>query len=87
MPAEAVGNRQVSTTDAIIEFLREEGEAATTAIMEYVNDRKRSRLRHGATQGRVCNILSKRPEFVFVGKVYLKGEYYKVKVWRLAEWV
>ena len=87
MPAKAVGNRQERTTGAIIEFLRQEGEAATTSIMEYINNRKRSGLRHGATQGRVCNILAKNPEFVEIGEVYLKGEYYSVKVWRLAEWV
>ena len=87
VPKRAIGNRQIKTTTAIIRFLREEGEAATTAIHEYLNDQKRSRLRYGCTMPRVVNLLGKMPDFEEVGTVYLKDRYYEVKVWRLAEWV
>lgn len=87
MPKKAVGNRQTKTTNEIIKYLREEGEAATPSIHEYLNDRNRTTLRNGCTIGRLNNLLSKNPEFEKIGKVYLKGKYYEVSVWGLADWV
>ena len=87
MPKRSIGNRQVKTTDEIIKYLREEGEAATPSIHEYLNDRKRTTLRNGCTINRLVNLLGKMPEFEHCGNVYLKDKYYEVKVWRLAEWV
>ena len=88
MPAKAVGNRQIKTSNEIIKFLREQGrEAPSSKIYDYLNDRSRTSLRNGCTNARLSNILSKNPDFVEVGKVYLKDKYYEVKVWRLADWV
>jgi len=88
VPKRVLGNRQIRTSTAIIKFLREEGEASTPTIHEYLNDRKRSGLPYGCTKGRCNNLLGKMPEFLHIGDEYLPAPcYYYVKVWRLAEWV
>ena len=87
VPKRALSNRQVKTTDEIIKYLREYGEATTPAIHEYLNDRSRCTLRNGCTINRLVNLLGKMREFEHCGMVYLKDRYYEVKEWRLAEWV
>ena len=87
MPKRPIQNRQVKTTTAIINFLKDQGESPTTTIHEYLNDRSRCTLRNGCTINRLVNLLGKMPEFEQTGTVYLPDRYYEVKVWRLAEWV
>tara|TARA_R100000951_G_scaffold86419_2_gene74136 strand:+ start:750 stop:1043 length:294 start_codon:yes stop_codon:yes gene_type:complete len=88
VPTKVLGNRQTRTTDAIIKFLRQEGEASTPTIHEYLNDYSRSKLRYGCSKGRVNNLLGKMVEFEHIGDEYLPAPcYYYVKVWGLAEWV
>ena len=88
VPTKVLGNRQTRTTDAIIKFLREAGEASTPTIHEYLNDHTRSKLRYGCSKGRLNNLLGKMVEFEVCGEVYLPAPcYYSVKVWRLAGWV
>ncbi len=87
LPKRVLGNRQTRTTDAIIRYLAEQGEASTPAILEYLNDKKRSKLNYGCTNARLVNLLGKMVEFESCGEVYLEGRYYHVKMWRLAQWV
>mgnify|MGYP003109053247 FL=1 len=87
MPNRILKDGQTRTTTKIIEFLRQEGQAATVTIFEFLNDQKRSRLRSGCTMSRLGNLLAKNPEFEEVDKVYLNDKYYDVKVWRLSNWV
>ena len=87
VPNRILKDGQTRTTTKIIEFLRQEGQAATVTIFEFLNDQKRSRLRSGCTMSRLGNLLAKNPEFEEVDKVYLNDKYYDVKVWRLSNWV
>jgi len=88
VPKKVLGNRQTRTTDAIIKFLREAGQASTPTILEFLNDYSRSGLRYGCTKGILNNLLGKMVEFEECGEVYLPAPcYYSVKVWGLASWV
>ena len=87
MPKKILKNRQTRTTDAIINYLREVSQATTPEIYEYLNNKKRSKLSYGCTNPRLVNLLGKMIEFECVDEVYLPHLYYKVKIWRLAEWV